>query len=806
MGYTNSPLVSYTKLSPNHSGKRTHGIDRITVHCVVGMCSVETLGNVFAPTSREASSNYGIGVDGRVGMYVEEKNRSWCSSSNANDQRAVTIECASATSHPYAFPDVVYQKLITLCVDICKRNGKKKLLWHGSKEKALAYEPKSDEMVLTAHRWFAATACPGDWMYAREGDLAKKVTEQLGGSAATDPATEKKNTKFPAVPFLVTVIIDDLNIRTKGSMSGKVVGQTGKGVFTITKVKDGWGKLKSGAGWIYLENASYCTIGKTVSSGKADSSEKKVSPQEGKTENQVTGMQASSLKNLSEADTVKKMGPLFTADQKKSGILASVTAAQFILESGYGKTELAQKANNCFGMKANLSGNTWSGSTWDGKSVYTKKTQEDDGKGNLYTITADFRKYPCVEDSIADHSAYLLGAKNGSKLRYAGLKGETDYRKAIRIIKDGGYATDTKYVDKICSIIERWNLTQFDVKKSDKTDSKKTNNTETKKEEKAVALYADRTIHDITAANLSQVPASRGSNSIQFIVVHYLGVPNADNPYLYGGGYGGHYNIKRDGSVYKAADPKTAVVWHCGGGLQGSGGHTFHGICGNYNSIGIECGVCYTDTSVKSPSGDSDQWYFTTETQESLVWLVAKLMKEYGIGIDHVIRHYDVTGKICPNPYVKNNKTRTSWTWDEFKTKLKAQVDGTYDAGPASGGTQQTTTYYRVRKSWADKASQIGAFTVLQNAVNCVEANPGYVAFDDSGMQVYPKAAFKPYMVRVAIPDLNIRKGPSTFYGSHGYTGVGTFTIVDEENGWGLLKSYANQRNGWIKLSYTSRV
>ena len=106
MAYTNSPLVSYTKLSPNHSGQRTHSIDRITPHCVVGQCSVETLGNIFLPTSRQASSNYGIGVDGRVGMYVEEKNRSWCSSSAANDQRAITIECASDNTEPYAFKDV----------------------------------------------------------------------------------------------------------------------------------------------------------------------------------------------------------------------------------------------------------------------------------------------------------------------------------------------------------------------------------------------------------------------------------------------------------------------------------------------------------------------------------------------------------------------------------------------------------------------------------------------------------------------------------------------------------------------------
>ncbi len=179
---SNSPLVSYTKLSPNHSGQRTHAVDRITPHCVVGQCSVETLGNIFAPTSRQASCQYGIGVDGRVGMYVEEKNRSWCSSSNANDQRAITIECASDATHPYAFNDVVYAKLIELCADICKRYGKTKLLWLGDKTKTLNYEPASNEMVLTVHRWFANKSCPGDWMYARMGDLASKVTAKLGGS------------------------------------------------------------------------------------------------------------------------------------------------------------------------------------------------------------------------------------------------------------------------------------------------------------------------------------------------------------------------------------------------------------------------------------------------------------------------------------------------------------------------------------------------------------------------------------------------------------------------------------------------
>jgi flagellum-specific peptidoglycan hydrolase FlgJ len=191
-----------------------------------------------------------------------------------------------------------------------------------------------------------------------------------------------------------------------------------------------------------------------------------------------TGLQATALKNLSEADVIKKVGALFTADQKSSGILASVSLAQFILESGYGKTDLAQEANNCFGMKKSLSGNTWSGSTWDGTSIYTKQTKEQKTDGTEYTVTADFRKYPCIEDSIGDHSAYLLGAMNGSVKRYNGLKGCTDYEKAIQIIKDGGYATDVSYVSKICSIIEKWNLTQYDLaaNTTTTTETAKTNN------------------------------------------------------------------------------------------------------------------------------------------------------------------------------------------------------------------------------------------------------------------------------------------------------------------------------------------
>jgi len=169
------------------------------------------------------------------------------------------------------------------------------------------------------------------------------------------------------------------------------------------------------------------------------------------------------LKDMKAAEIVELLGPVFTADQKSSGILASVSMAQFILESGYGKSDLAVNANNCFGMKASLSGNNWNNSKWDGVSVYTKYSEEEDAEGNVEVISSNFRKYDSIADSIADHSSYLLNSKSGGKLRYEGLEGCTDYREAIQIIKDGGYATSTTYVEKICEIIEQWNLTQYDL-------------------------------------------------------------------------------------------------------------------------------------------------------------------------------------------------------------------------------------------------------------------------------------------------------------------------------------------------------
>lgn len=184
---SNSPLVSYTKISPNKSSPRNHKIDTVTIHCVVGQCSVETLGNVFAPTSRQASSNYGVGVDGRIGMYVEEKDRSWCSSNAANDNRAITIEVASDTKEPYAVNAKAYAALIDLLVDICKRNGIKELVWSTNKADRVNHKNGCN---MTVHRDYANKSCPGTYLYERHAQIASEVNKRLG-STNIKPAPEK---------------------------------------------------------------------------------------------------------------------------------------------------------------------------------------------------------------------------------------------------------------------------------------------------------------------------------------------------------------------------------------------------------------------------------------------------------------------------------------------------------------------------------------------------------------------------------------------------------------------------------------
>ena len=235
--YTNSPLACMTLISPNRNSPRNHIIDTITIHCFVGQVSVERGCEVFQPESKNASCNYVIGTDGRIGLVVEECDRSWCSSSPENDNRAITIECASDNFAPYAINDAVMDSLIKLCADICKRNGIKALKFSYDKNERVNH---LNGVNMTCHRDYAKKSCPGDYIYEREEYIASEVNKILNGDIPK-----------PFDPYKIRVT---LVIRSGPSAEYDMVGYIPVGVYTIVDECNGWGKLKSGIGWIPLDS------------------------------------------------------------------------------------------------------------------------------------------------------------------------------------------------------------------------------------------------------------------------------------------------------------------------------------------------------------------------------------------------------------------------------------------------------------------------------------------------------------------------------------------------------------------------
>ena len=255
---SNSSLANYTRISKNKTSPRNHTIDTITIHCIVGQWTAKQGCDYFATTNLQCSANYVVGMDGSIGISVDEKDRSWCSSNSANDHRAITIEVASDTTNPYAVTDAAFAALINLVEDICRRNGIMKLVWSTNKNDRVNHRNGCN---MTVHRDYANKACPGDYLYNRHGEIAAEVNRRLQRNSysgvVTTPATDG-GTEATATPYLVRVTISDLYIR-KGP--GTNYGKNGfimPGVYTIVEESTGtgattWGKLKSGAGWIALD-------------------------------------------------------------------------------------------------------------------------------------------------------------------------------------------------------------------------------------------------------------------------------------------------------------------------------------------------------------------------------------------------------------------------------------------------------------------------------------------------------------------------------------------------------------------------
>lgn len=590
---------------------------------------------------------------------------------------------------------------------------------------------------------------------------------------------------------------------------------------------------------------------------------------------------------MTQREFIDKISSCAVRDMEAGGILASVTIAQAILESGYGSSELAVMANNLFGMKCSLSGNTWK-SCWDFKSKYSVFTKEQDKDGKESTILANFRKYSSWEESVADHSLYLLGAMNGKELRYKGLAGEKDPRKAIQIIKDGDYATDVKYVDKVMSIIEKFNLTQYD------------RSSDVKKEEDVMSI---KVVEKYAVNN----PCYRAGATItpKGEMLHSVGCPQPD-PLVFvriwqqsNAQVCVHAVVGVEPVVYLLL-PYNRRAWHCGG-------------AGNSTLISMEMTepstIKYTGgaTWVETGNGANTKAHVLA-TYKNAVEFFAFLAKKYGfnpLDSNVVMSHHEgnVKGIASNHGDVEHIWNKFGLTMNQFRKDVKAAMGGatinTVPSTPVDTSSDDTskqaikplsgsvtiiykgddglnirnapcaldkyverveykgtftvvgisadekwyklksglfittipeyvsfkateeqkastagTGYFRVRKEWSKADTQIGAFKNKDNAIDLCKQNSDYKVFNNDGIEVYPCTVTYPscpFKFHVDIPDLRIRKGAGTTYDYHKkngqpvYTGVNTFTIVKTKDGqgaklWGLLKSYADNEDGWIAL------
>ena len=791
MAYTNSSLVSYTRLSPNHSGQRTHSIDRITPHCVVGQATAERIAEIFATTDRQASCNYGIGRDGRISLVVEEKNRSWCSSSKENDQRAITIEVASDSTAPYAFRDEAYAALIALCVDICKRNGKKKLLWLADKAKTLVYEPKSDEMLLSVHRWFANKSCPGDWMYARMGDLAAKVTASLGEESVptVETPTEetiatdgnlKKGSKGDAVRTMQTMLI----------ACGYDCGSTGA---------DGdFGKNTDAAVRAFQTAAGLAVDGIYGPLSKA--ALEKAYAERGKTPS-------------AETDNAKAIWDrLYSSIQNPYGVAGVL--ANFMAESN---------------LRANNLQNTYEKSLGMTDEEYTAAVDN----GSYSNFIHDSAGYGLFQATFWSIKESLL---NYAKSRGVSI-GDRDMQNDwfIQVMK-GQYTsiwtvlTTAKTVREASDAV----LLKFE-RPADQSEAVQV------KRASYGQTYFDKYASATPADQKGDVPVldEKYARYINSTGTHYISNSGSDENGSYTGGQAGDQTGKEwqmrswynrpwscvlrypdqkvalkiaqlaidaalnDKVGYDQSQNRTylkqlkAVGWEPSKITVACEADCSAGVCANVTAAGYLLGI----SALQNHTGT-----YTGNMRSALTKAGFTLLTDskYLTSGDYLL-----PGDILLND---GHHTATNVTiGKKVNDQWNPGVAATQPETPAQPTT--TTQYYRVRKSWSDKSSQIGAFVILQNAINCAQiAGDAYAVFGEDGKQVWSEvkeSSFTPYLVRVSIDDLRIRTGPGTDYAWTGkYTGKGVFTAVAEsagkgsDKGWMKLKSGA----GWISLDYCEKV
>lgn len=415
---SNSSLAKYSKISPNRTSPRDHVIDTITIHCYVGQVPVQDMGAWFAKSEAQSSANYGIGVDGAIGLFVEEKDRSWCSSNRANDMRAITIECASDKTSPYAINGNVYASLIKLCADICQRNGIKKLVWSTDKNQRVNH---LNGCNLTVHRDYANKACPGDYIYNRLGQIADEVNALIG-SASTPLYRVRKS---------------------QADEKSQIFAGTLEGAKKAADSKPGYIVFDSNGNKVYQ-------------SGMTDIQKKNFEILA--TLPDYKGLPAS------KEDYILKVAEICVKLYPYTKILPSVVIGQSFIENGggvAGDAKVLTQNNNLIGIKSSLLSSTWQEySVWDGRQIL-KNTPEVYG-GVATRIDDYFRVYSNYAESILDYEMFLTHVKSGGNYKYRAVVGMTDPKAVITYIHNKGYATSPVYAESVMRVINQYDLTKYD--------------------------------------------------------------------------------------------------------------------------------------------------------------------------------------------------------------------------------------------------------------------------------------------------------------------------------------------------------
>lgn len=467
------------------------------------------------------------------------------------------------------------------------------------------------------------------------------------------------------------------------------------------------------------------------------------------------------------------MVPLAQKDMRKSGILASLTLAQEIVESGWLTSELALNANNPHGMKAELSGNDWPGSTWNG-DIYEKETAEQREDGTYYSVVAPFRKYSSLQEAVADHSAYLAGArKEDGSLRYPGIVGEKDAATAVRIVANGGYATSQTYEEKLLARIKKYNLTQYDNVESEG---------ENMAEQKVIKIMLDAGHYG--KYNRSPAVPAYYESDFTFKFTNMLMAA-----------------LKAYGFIVGTTRPEQGKDLALQSrGKAAAGYDLFISIHSNAVGSGVNNSVDYpvAITMVDDDRTDNDE--VSKAVGEILAQVVAAVMDtnqaartytkkssndrdgngiyddEY-YGVLHGAKLVKVPGIILEHSFHTNTRA-TEWLLNdsnllrmaEEEAKALAAYYGMKKQEAAPEEPQepaQPATWYRVRKSWEDKASQLGAYRVKDNAIkNCPD---GYTVYGDNGEVIYMNQtidtnANKWYRVRKSWEDKGSQLGAYKVY------------------------------------------